>query len=444
MIRRLLAFGAISVACLASGCAYGIGGFTTDVTETGATLNGQVGATIDGPGEYWFRYGKTAGYGSATPRRTIQLTAGNRSSVTEVLTGLVAGTTYHFTVCADDEEPASPPTCGADNLFATSNPLCGDVITENLTLTEDMHCPGPGLIVGADDIKIDLGGHRLTGPGDFESAPAGAGIDNTGGYDGVTIANGEVVYPRQTRVDDALAIVGGSDNVLRSLRLSGGTRIDGDANQLVDVVADGLTVEGDDNVLLRTEAGATEGGSPLRVTGNRNKIDDSHIISFEGGVSVSGDANRITGTRFDGGPFGALAVAGSANLIEGNVIAAGGAALGVFDGSASVVRTNTVTGGIQLAGTAGAQLRRNTVRNADGDGIEVLADATGTILRRNDVRGARDDGIDVENADTLVRENTANDNADLGIEAVAGTRDLGGNTASGNGNPLQCLNIVCQ
>jgi hypothetical protein len=39
--------------------------------------------------------------------------------------------------------------------------------------------------------------------------------------------------------------------------------------------------------------------------------------------------------------------------------------------------------------------------------------------------------------------NTANDNLDHGIEAVPGVVDGGGNTASGNGNPTQCLNVAC-
>jgi hypothetical protein len=33
---------------------------------------------------------------------------------------------------------------------------------------------------------------------------------------------------------------------------------------------------------------------------------------------------------------------------------------------------------------------------------------------------------------------------DLGIEAVAGVLDGGGNRALGNGNPLQCLKVVCR
>jgi hypothetical protein len=34
-------------------------------------------------------------------------------------------------------------------------------------------------------------------------------------------------------------------------------------------------------------------------------------------------------------------------------------------------------------------------------------------------------------------------NGDLGIEAAVGVIDAGGNTAGGNGNPLQWLNVSC-
>jgi hypothetical protein len=35
-------------------------------------------------------------------------------------------------------------------------------------------------------------------------------------------------------------------------------------------------------------------------------------------------------------------------------------------------------------------------------------------------------------------------NADLGIEAVPGVIDGGGNKAGGNRNPLQCSNVFCE
>jgi hypothetical protein len=35
------------------------------------------------------------------------------------------------------------------------------------------------------------------------------------------------------------------------------------------------------------------------------------------------------------------------------------------------------------------------------------------------------------------------DNGDLGIEAVLGVIDGGGNRAHANGNPLQCVGVIC-
>jgi hypothetical protein len=49
----------------------------------------------------------------------------------------------------------------------------------------------------------------------------------------------------------------------------------------------------------------------------------------------------------------------------------------------------------------------------------------------------------VDAAGTRLRGNAADDNGDLGIEAVPDVTDLGANTASGNGNPLQCTNVFC-
>jgi hypothetical protein len=50
----------------------------------------------------------------------------------------------------------------------------------------------------------------------------------------------------------------------------------------------------------------------------------------------------------------------------------------------------------------------------------------------------------VRSASTTLTKNTANDNGDLGIEAVPGVIDGGGNRARGNGNPAQCLNVSCK
>ena len=49
---------------------------------------------------------------------------------------------------------------------------------------------------------------------------------------------------------------------------------------------------------------------------------------------------------------------------------------------------------------------------------------------------------------TVIRANTRDSTwtgafADSGIEAVPGVTDGGGNRASGNGQPAQCLGVVC-
>ena len=77
-------------------------------------------------------------------------------------------------------------------------------------------------------------------------------------------------------------------------------------------------------------------------------------------------------------------------------------------------------------------------------GSRVESAATNTLVQGNLVTGAGDDGIDVDAPGTIIRVNTAVNNGDLGIEAVAGVIDGGGNRASGNGNLLQCTNVTCR
>ena len=55
-----------------------------------------------------------------------------------------------------------------------------------------------------------------------------------------------------------------------------------------------------------------------------------------------------------------------------------------------------------------------------------------------------DDGIDVDAPGTTLTGNVAAHNHDLGIEAVPGVVDGGGNYAAGNGNPAQCTSVSCR
>ena len=72
---------------------------------------------------------------------------------------------------------------------------CGQTLTQSVRLTDDLvNCPGDGLVIGADGITVDLGGHTLDGVASAAACdvrPANAGIRNTG-YDRVTLVNGTI------------------------------------------------------------------------------------------------------------------------------------------------------------------------------------------------------------------------------------------------------------
>jgi hypothetical protein len=78
------------------------------------------------------------------------------------------------------------------------------------------------------------------------------------------------------------------------------------------------------------------------------------------------------------------------------------------------------------------------------DGIWVNYRSLGSMVAGNVAVRNGDDGMDVENPATTVRANVLFDNLDLGVEAIPGTRDGGGNIASGNGRPIGCTVVICR
>jgi parallel beta-helix repeat protein len=174
--------------------------------------------------------------------------------------------------------------------------------------------------------------------------------------------------------------------------------------------------------------------------GNRNEVSRNRASRNGDGISVGGDRNSIVGNRVtdSGCPecFGAgiASTGGTGNLIARNFVArAARADIWVADFEEE--------GGLPAIGTI---VERNLVVGSGIDGVLVEPTVTDTRLTHNIAVGAGDDGIDVESTTTSLRRNVAIRNEDLGIEAVAGVADLGGNRATGNGNPLQCLNVVCR
>jgi parallel beta-helix repeat protein len=137
-------------------------------------------------------------------------------------------------------------------------------------------------------------------------------------------------------------------------------------------------------------------------------------------------ASGIEGIRVDGS---------SGNLIEDNTVSETEASGIIVDGgSENVIQRNAVSD------TAGSGILVGPFYH-EGGSVETVV--KGNLVTRAGSGFRYDDGIHVEDAGTVIADNRANHNFDLGIQAVPGVIDGGGNTAFGNGNPLQCLNVVC-
>src|SRR5919198_3956389 len=100
----------------------------------------------------------------------------------------------------------------------TSRVSCGQTIPTDTKLANDVaNCPKEGIIIGADNITLDLNGHTVSGDGaPVASCPDGTfcdvGIDNTAGHTGVTIRDGAI-----GGFDVGVFAIGGSEDRIHGL-----------------------------------------------------------------------------------------------------------------------------------------------------------------------------------------------------------------------------------
>ncbi|HEX2192448.1 MAG TPA: right-handed parallel beta-helix repeat-containing protein [Acidimicrobiales bacterium] len=261
---------------------------------------------------------------------------------------------------------------------------CGQRITQNTVLDANVGpCPGDGIIIGADNIVLDLNGFTVSGT---DAGGEGAGI-LLEGRTGVTVRNGTV-----TRFDAGVVILVGSGNTV--------TRV------LAHDNIGNLSSDFGDGILVFASSG--------------NRI-QQNVVRHNGpysGISLFGDADN--------------------NLVDSNV---------AQDNNVDFAPTFNQDQGIRVEGRGADNntVSNNSVTGSGLDGIIVFGYPSGTqnvgnVLRRNVTRNngfhdkghRRGNGIVTGGPQTLVENNVSQSNAASGIRVNSTNNTIRFNTATNN------------
>lgn len=380
---------------------------------------------------------------------------------------------------------------------------CGQTITASTKLTHDLvGCPGTGLVVGADNITIDLNGHSIRGV----NAPGSIGIADDG-HAGLTVKHGAIAdfFVDGVRLHDA------AHSVVRDLRIvrigaggaepvtSAGVLIDGSAgvkvtgsfisNAVQAFQSDGIDILGSPGAVIRGNRVVRNNWNGVVAIESphsqlvRNVLDGNGNQGLE--VNAGSDAIVVARNIARGNAQSGLVVGAvhGARIVDNRLSGNNGAGQFSFDLIDSLIAGNVSRDngeGIELAGgqfgSHGNRILRNRAdgnvdvgillednananrvsgnsatggRDPRGAGILVFA-STGNVIDGNDTDRNAGDGIGIFEetpgtaAGNTISRNSAKRNGGHGIEsAVGGTIDGGGNKARANGTPPDCVGVVC-
>ena len=336
-------------------------------------------------------------------------------------------------------------TCSVSSVAVGQEPPpglgCGDTIIADTTLDRDLtDCPDNGIVIGADDITLDLNGHTISGDGEpVRRCPrdricdVGVGIDD---HTGVTIRGGSVrgfalgvgVFRgrnnRFVKLDSSrnqffgFVIAGSSRTVIRDSTGHDNPRPDGD----------GLGVFGSHDLRI-VHNSFRRNSLGMHIDGSTNNLVKGNLVSRNGGFGmlIEADGNQVRGNRSvrDGGT-GILLGLGSRNVIAGNRISGSGEGIAVENGRGNRVVRNVIAhtrkSGIRLGigdppiGSTGTLVRGNLVTSAGRDGFVVAKNDRRALLQGNTARRSGDDGFDINSPSARLIGNLALGSADLGIE----------------------------
>jgi hypothetical protein len=247
-------------------------------------------------------------------------------------------------------------TVGSD-AEAAGTPIsaCGQTVTASAFLTQDLYCPGSaGIVIGASGVTIDLKGFTLRG----DRSSGHYGIDDSGGYDGVTVETG-IVRDFDTGVYATDADKVKVSGVVASANTAVGIYVVGASASIKSSSAfasiNGIYVVG----ASASIKSSTASGNPnygISIQGPSGQVASSTALGNGDGIFVLGDGASVASSTASGNDVFGIEVGAHGARIKGNRAEGNGFAGRASDGHGR---------GIDVHGYTTAPVGSNTARGND-------------------------------------------------------------------------------
>ena len=378
----------------------------------------------------------------------LQVRAKDQSGNVDDVNGLVDATVTPGEMDPSDGVPAAYTwTVGPTPIARTV--FCGQKITISIVLNNNLgDCIGHGLIIGANNITIDLNGKTIDGKS------IGAAILNNG-YDSVTIRNG-----RLTDFDYGVMLNNGAKNnivegITVDLAQEAGISLGHGTFPEDPTLAPSEPVpgyqSGVDNTILRGNTIVSNKRGVWLVNGARDNVVRGNLIGATSGPAVF--IERATATLVESNDIqvssdaGVLLEGATNNVIRNNTIAEAGTGVEISDTTSGptvgIESSDNVVQGNHISETSGAAVdivhsRRNQILDNVGtltnsDAIELFY-GFDNVIKGNDVRGNKG-GISLKNStgNTIEANNTSNsDGTGISLESQSFANVIVNNISNNN------------
>lgn len=311
-----------------------------------------------------------------------------------------AGIVTNTATVSSDQPDVFTDNNSSSNDTPVSGPGCGQVVKKSKTLTRDIGpCLDAGLVIGADDITVDLGGHHLVGTGPTASRTH-AGI-LLQGHQGVTITNGDI-----SGFNTGVLVKSANNNTITNLHVHDNIGPDSPRPALGDGIA-------------------VYHASFNQITANTVTHNGPHDGIGVAGLDSTG--NLITGNAVTHSVGSTLDGTGGEGIVVSAVNEPNdprrGQPITANDVTYNTVLDNAATGILSVSNTA-AHFEHNDV---EGNGVGGTAPDRNGIEITFDVVG----GASGATKDT-VHANKSFDNGDDGVLVRSGANVIAGNHTTGN------------